>query len=270
MAARADAVDFSNGGNTLTLENGYSFTGNVVSTGGDALALGGDSVADGGTGDGSFDVSQIGNAAQFRSFDSYAKTGTSIWTLTGSNSAIAWNVSAGTLQVNGSVGNMVINGGVLGGNGAVAAITLNNNGAIAPGGSPGTLTAASLDWNAGGAIDSQLGSSSAASDLLSLSGALTKGGGSGFLFHFSDAGSAPQIGNVYTLITFASASGFSASDFSYDYNGAAGTLTGHFVLNATSLLFVVDDAHVGTRHAMLNVTFSDSRTYALRTGTGLP
>jgi uncharacterized repeat protein (TIGR01451 family) len=149
---------------------------------------------------------------------------------------------------------------VLGGNGSVGGITLNNGGALAPGGSPGTLHGGKLDWNAGGSLNFQLGSSSAASDLLALLNTLTKGSGSGFLFHFSDAGGAPQIGNAYTLITFGNASGFSAGDFSYDYTGAAGTVTGHFVLNPTSLLFVVDD--IGTPHATLTLTFSDGRTYA--------
>jgi hypothetical protein len=95
-------------------------------------------------------------------------------------------------------------------------------------------------------LDFQIGSTSVASDLLALSGALTNGGGSGFVFHFSDAGGAPQVGNAYTLITFAGATGFSASDFGYAYGGAAGTLGGHFVFNATSLQFVVDTTSPST------------------------
>lgn len=257
-ATRADAIDLSAGGNTLTLERGFSVVGNVISTGGDTLALGGDSSGDGGLGDASFDVGQIGASAQFRGFDTYQKTGTNTWTLAGNNTAIGWNVTAGILQVEGVVGNISIGGGVLMGNGAVAAITLQSGGAIAPGGSPGTLTASSLTWNAGGRVDFQLGSTSAASDLLTLSGPLTRNGGSGFEFHFSDAGGAPHIGNTYTLITFVGASGFSAGDFSYDYTGAAGTLNGHFVLNATSLQFVVDNTH----QPALSVSLSDARDYA--------
>jgi len=150
-------------------------------------------------------------------------------------------VDAGLLQADGSVGDIIVAGGVLGGTGTVANITLDLGG-IAPGGSPGTLTGSNLTWNGGGSFDFQLGSTAAASDLLALSGTLIRGGGSDFRFHFSDAGGAPQIGNTYTLLTFAGSSGFSASDFSFDYSGAAGTLNGHFVLNSNSLQFVTDAA----------------------------
>src|SRR5699024_8845344 len=58
-STRADAVHFTNGGNKLTLEKGYRFKGNVVSTsgttgGGDTLGLGGDS-----TPTQSFDVTYV-------------------------------------------------------------------------------------------------------------------------------------------------------------------------------------------------------------------
>jgi hypothetical protein len=94
---RAHAVDFSGGGNTLTLENGATFTGLVVSAGGDALALGGDAATHcGGPGNGTFDLAQIGPAAPYRGFSQFAKTGASTWTLIGSNTAPAWDVNAGT------------------------------------------------------------------------------------------------------------------------------------------------------------------------------
>ncbi|MGA9333736.1 MAG: hypothetical protein WBV39_05600 [Rudaea sp.] len=75
-------------------------------------------------------------------------------------------MSDGTLAVNGGVGNIVADGGVLAGNGTVAAITPDNGGAIAPGGSPGTLTGSSLTRNASGSFDFQLGNTPAANGLL--------------------------------------------------------------------------------------------------------
>jgi hypothetical protein len=57
---QADAVDLSDDGNTLTLENGYSFTGNVVSSSG---TTDGDTLALGGTGDDTFDMSAIVSTA---------------------------------------------------------------------------------------------------------------------------------------------------------------------------------------------------------------
>ncbi|HMM57053.1 MAG TPA: hypothetical protein PKD77_05600, partial [Rudaea sp.] len=227
---RADAVDFSGGGNTLTLENGYSFNGLAVSGGGDTLALGGTSNA-------SFDLSQIGASAEFQGFSNFAKTGTSTWTANNSNTSTNWTIGGGTLLVSGSIGNVDANAGTLSGTGTVAAITLANGGAIAPGGSPGALNGASLTWNGGGSFNFQLGNTAAASDQLALTGMLSKGSGSGFVFHFADAAGPPQVGVTYTLITFTSQSGFSIGDFSYDYSGANPGLGGVFALSANALTF---------------------------------
>lgn len=236
---QAPAVLLTGGSNTLTLENGFAFSGLVSAGSGDTLALGGDATTHcGGAGNGSFDVSQIGVA--FQGFGSLAKTGASTWVLTGSNPTADWTASGGTLQVDGTVGAVAVNAGAtLGGTGTVGAITLGG-GAVAPGDSPGTLTGASLAWNGGSGFNFELGSTPAQSDLLVLSGALSKGTGSGFVFHFSDGGGAPQVGTTYPLIQFASQTGFAVSDFSFDYSGSLSALHGHFVLNGTELDFVVD------------------------------
>jgi hypothetical protein len=228
------------------LENGYSVVGNVVSTGGDTFALGGDSIAGGGTGDGSFELSQVGIGAQFRGFDAYAKTGTSTWALTGNNTAVAWDVSAGKLQVDGSTGNITVDGGALSGIGTVAAITLNTGGAIAPGHSPGTLHGTDLTWNGGAAIDFQLGatSSTADTDLLALVGTLTRGSAGTYPFHFSDGNGAPTLGTTYTLMTFGSRSGFTAADFTFDYTGANTAINGAFTLTSLALQFTISAAPV--------------------------
>ena len=103
---RADAIDFSGGGNTLTLENGYSFTGNVVSSGG--TTNGGDTLVLGGNTNSTFDLSQVvatqpaswTGAVQYYGFAGLAKTGSSTWIVTGNtDSTTPWTISAGTLQV---------------------------------------------------------------------------------------------------------------------------------------------------------------------------
>jgi len=110
-AVQGDAVELSGGGNILTLENRYSFTGNVVSIdGGDTLALGGDSTGTGATGNGTFNASDIVavlpgsySGTQYVGFNAFAKTGNSTWTLTGSGANNGttgenWTIAGGTLQ----------------------------------------------------------------------------------------------------------------------------------------------------------------------------
>ena len=104
--AQADAIDLSGGGNTLILENGYSFTGNVVSTGGSAN--GGDTLVLGGDTNSAtpFNVSDIVatlppsfTGTQYVGFQNFAKTGGSTWTLTGAgNSGENWTIVNGLLQ----------------------------------------------------------------------------------------------------------------------------------------------------------------------------
>jgi hypothetical protein len=137
---RANAVEFSGGGNTLTLEKGYSFTGNIIGSGitnGDTLALGG---SDNST----FDVSDILNTApssyggspKYFGFSDYAKNGSGVWTLTGSTSAVTpWTVNAGALALqNTSInGGVTVNGGTLYAKTGVNAISQNltfQNGAV--------------------------------------------------------------------------------------------------------------------------------------------
>ena len=134
---RANAITFTGGTNVLELQAGYNIIGSVVAfSTADALRLGGTSNA-------SFDLSQIGASAQYQGFGNFQKTGSSTWTLTGTNAAaLSWAINAGTLSVNGSMANstMTVNaGGTLGGNGTVGNTTING-GTLAPGNSIGTLT----------------------------------------------------------------------------------------------------------------------------------
>ena len=94
VGALGNAINFTSGTNRLELRAGSVITGNVLANGTtDTLALGG-------TANSNFNVSQIGPAAQYRSFEAYQKTGTSTWTLTGTTTATtAWQLLDGTLSV---------------------------------------------------------------------------------------------------------------------------------------------------------------------------
>ncbi|NVO14547.1 MAG: autotransporter domain-containing protein [Rhodoplanes sp.] len=138
----AHAIDFSGSLNILELWAGATVTGTVAGTNNDILRLGGNA-------DASFDASSIGASAQYRGFASFAKTGTSTWTLTGTNAAaLPWSIDAGTLSVNGALANSsftVNSSGTLGGTGTVGTVTVAAGGMFAPGaaGTPGTSMAVS-------------------------------------------------------------------------------------------------------------------------------
>jgi outer membrane autotransporter protein len=90
---RANAIVFTNGGNTLELRAGFSIVGNVVAGSSDTLALGGSTNAP-------FDVSQIGPSAQYQDFGNYMKTGSSTWTLINTTSAVTpWTIQQGILSI---------------------------------------------------------------------------------------------------------------------------------------------------------------------------
>ena len=149
-------------------------------------------------------------------------------------------ISGGTLQVDGSIGDVTVNdSGTLSGNGVAKAITLNPGGTVAPGGSPGTLSAVTdLAWNTGGAIAFMLGKESASSDLLMLGASLKKGNDSLYFFHFSQGWPAPATGETYTLISYASTT-FDVGDFSFDFAPPLTALQGTFSLEANALKFTI-------------------------------
>ncbi|MCG7509060.1 autotransporter domain-containing protein [Mesorhizobium retamae] len=100
---------------SLELRAGSTIIGNVLAGNGtnDIFRLGG-------TTDSTFDASAIGPGAQYRNFDTFEKTGTSTWTLTGSTNAVTpWTISQGTLSISadGQLGDpsatLTLNGGTL-------------------------------------------------------------------------------------------------------------------------------------------------------------
>jgi autotransporter-associated beta strand protein len=92
------AIQFFGGSNTLTLAPGSVINGLVQSTaGGNIFQLGG-------SGAGTFDVSALGDTAQYRNFGTLNKIDSSVWTLTGAATFGGdVNVNGGTLLVNGSL-----------------------------------------------------------------------------------------------------------------------------------------------------------------------
>jgi hypothetical protein len=131
------AILFESGTNTLTLAPGSSINGYVFGTGGDTLQLGG-------TGNGTFDLSTIGNSfQQYQGFTTFNVVGGN-WTVNNTLAQSgAWTVQSGTLLVNGdlsSASGLTVSGGVLGGTGTVGNTQINSGGTFAPGtpGMPGT------------------------------------------------------------------------------------------------------------------------------------
>lgn len=100
---------------TLELQAGSNIVGNVV-----ASALGtNDAFRLGGSANSVFDVSTLGDNAQYRYFDSFTKTGTSTWALIGTGTVTTpWAVEQGTLQIG--------NGGT---SGSIASDVVVNSGA---------------------------------------------------------------------------------------------------------------------------------------------
>lgn len=137
----ATALMFTGDGNRLELQAGSAFVGNVIVGFGtnNTLALGG-------TTNSTLDVSSILPIASvpvpgtsvFYGFSGYEKTGTSVWTLTNSTSAVTnWTIKAGTLAVTSdsnlgdASGTVTLDGGALSmGNGFTSArnFVLTSNG----------------------------------------------------------------------------------------------------------------------------------------------
>jgi outer membrane autotransporter protein len=128
------AIEFNGPDNVFTLAPTGVVNGTVTAHASDTFQLGG-------SGNGTFDLSLIGPAAQYRGFGQFGSVGDATWTLVGSTSqSFPWTVGQGTLLVNGSfAGPMTVTGGTLGGTGSVGATTVNG-GTLSPGNSIGTIT----------------------------------------------------------------------------------------------------------------------------------
>ena len=161
------------------------------------------------------------------------KTGDGTVTLSTSNSFTGGvTVNAGTLDLTGTLatgGTLTVNvGGKLTGSGTTQkSLALAAGGVVSP---AGTLTATSIQWNAGGRMAVNL-----TGDRLAITGSLTKSGTGAFVFDFMPG--TLTVGAPRTLVTFGSTN-FTAANFSHSGLGYG---TGHFTLTANSLAFTLDD-----------------------------
>jgi outer membrane autotransporter protein len=103
-----NAIQLASGGTTgtitLELQKGSTIQGNVVAN----AVSAGDIFRLGGTANDTFDVSTVG--PQYQNFDSFQKTGTGTWSLTGTGTtATPWVIGQGTLQIgNGGTSGAII------------------------------------------------------------------------------------------------------------------------------------------------------------------
>lgn len=143
-------------------------------------------------------------------------------------------VNEGTLIVNGDLafglGEVTINpGGTLGGSGNVGTIFLNG-GNLAPGNSPGTLTAQDLHWQSGG-LTFDLGATQAGSDSLLIDH--LDGLGSSYPISFMNSGW--NVGTTYTLISYSSTN-IQIDDFYFTNSGG---FDGYFSYGGNNLNFTL-------------------------------
>jgi len=114
-------------------------------------------------------------------------------------------INGSLLSVNGTAGDVVVNtGGTLGGSGSVQGLTLNG-GTVAPGNSPGLLTAYELNGS-NGTFQFQLGAPTTRGityDAINVTSALTLGTNTNFTFEVLDNYSFSS-GDSYDLFNFAS------------------------------------------------------------------
>jgi len=114
-------------------------------------------------------------------------------------------INGSLLSVNGNAGDVLVNsGGILGGSGSVQALTLNG-GIVAPGNSPGLLSAYELNGS-NGIFQFQLGAPTTRGttyDAINVTTLLTLGANTGFTFETLD-NYTYAMGDVYDLFDFAS------------------------------------------------------------------
>ncbi len=189
-----------------------------------------------------------------------AKTGSSVWTLTGTTAfSGATTVDAGGLIVNGTLPSVVtINGGYLGGTGTVGGIIVNNGGTVAPGNSIGTLNVnGNVAFNAGSTFQVEI-NPAGQSDKIAATGTATLNGGT---VQIVPLGAGFLANTQYTILTaaggvsgtFATGSPLVTGQLSYDANnvyfllqqiGGFGTLSG-LTPNQAAVAGALDQAQLG-------------------------
>ncbi|WP_346910100.1 autotransporter-associated beta strand repeat-containing protein [uncultured Roseibium sp.] len=269
-----------NRSDALTFSGDISGTGSLTKSGAGTLTLTGDNTFSGGTtisagtlqiGDGGTTGSLTGdivnngalafNRSDAMTFEgdisgtgSVTKTGAGTLTLTGANTfAGGTTVTGGLLTVNGSTGDVLLNGGTLGGSGTVGTVTANSGARVAPGNSIGTL-------NVSGNVTFSSGSTYAVevddtgnSDKIAATGTAAIDSGATVTVsaeNGTDNGSTYAASTTYTILTadggvtgtFGSVSeNFAFLDASLGYNANNVTLT--LTRNATGLASAAETAN---------------------------
>ena len=245
---------------TLTIAPTSIISGTVLGTGADTFQLGS-------TGTGTFNVSNIGAAQQYRGFTTFNKIGTSTWTLTGAG-AQNWTISQGTLigDTNSLAGTAITNNaalvfnqnfdgvqsGVISGSGT---LTKNGTGAVILAGdnlySGGTTIAAgALQLGNGGTTGSILG------DVLdngvfaiNHSNAFTFGGA------ISGTGAFQQIGTGTTTFTadntYGGGTTISAGTLQLGNGGTTGSILGGVLDNS---VFAINHSNAFTFGGVISGT----------------
>ncbi|MBH5400521.1 autotransporter domain-containing protein [Bradyrhizobium sp. CNPSo 4010] len=222
-------INLFDGDDVLTLEAGSTITGFVFAgTGTDTLRFGGNANA-------TFDLGTLGAAQRYQEFEQLAKTGSSVWTLTGTTAFNgATTVDAGGLIVNGALPSVVtVNGGYLGGTGTVGGIVVNNGGMVAPGNSIGTLNVSgSVVFNAGSTFQVEI-NPSGQSDKIAATGTATLNGGT---VQIVPLGAGFLANTQYTILT---ATGGVSGTFAALTTSGSPLVTGQLSYDANNVYFLL-------------------------------
>jgi Ca2+-binding RTX toxin-like protein len=186
---QASAITFTGGANTLTLQDGWSLTGNI------------DIVAGSLTFDQCIAVTLCN---LITGHGSVIQNGDGALTLAGANTySGGTTVAGGILNVTGSIANSAVtveDGGTLGGTGTTGAVTVQSGGVIAPGASAGMLSTGSLSLDSGATFALQIGGTNAGTeyDQIDVTGTVSLGGAT--LDRSLVNSFASTAGNTYRII----------------------------------------------------------------------
>jgi uncharacterized protein with beta-barrel porin domain len=239
---RTSAISFSGNNNNLIVFAGSTITGKVVVLGNTGLQL----FTLGGNGNGSFDISTIGS--QYQGFNSFQKTGSSTWTLTGTTStSIIWQIDQGTLAVT-SDANLGAQGSILLGNG-----TLQFLGS--------TTSTREMSLNGNSTIGVANGSSVTLSGNIAGGGSLTVAGGGELTLAGTDTYSGPT--NVVSSVLNVTGQLKDTSEIDVGTNSTllgTGVVTSAVIANGAGL--VAGNETAGSQMTFLkNLTFQSGATY---------